>query len=253
MKDFITALQFLTRIQVCRQEIVSAAEFGRSVKYFPLVGAVIGLILAGWGFLAIGYLPLHVLAATLVILELILTGGLHGDGLMDTMDGVFSGRPVERSLEIMKDSRVGANGVMGFCSLLLLKWSLVLDILASGWVVTAVALFIMPVLGRLAIVIAVTCYPYARPEGIGKAFAQFAGRSALYVALGLAILFTFPLGIAAIVSFVAAIGGTMILCRYFAKRLGGLTGDVYGAINEGIELIVLVILLSKEWVLLWVI
>ncbi|MBP2645559.1 MAG: Cobalamin synthase [Firmicutes bacterium] len=250
MKDFITALQFLTRIHILRQEEVTAAEFGRSVRYFPLVGAVIGAILASWAFLTLGYLPIHVLAASLIILELVLTGGLHGDGFMDTMDGVFSGRSRERMLEIMKDSRVGANGVMAFCALILLKWSLILDLLLTG--TGTVAFFVMPLLGRLAIVIAVTAFPYARPEGIGKAFAQFAGRPSLYFAVVLSIVLVLPFGKTAGTIMVLAVVVTLVLCRYFVKRLGGLTGDVYGAVNELVEIAVLILFLSKEWLLLWV-
>ncbi|MBP2654514.1 MAG: cobS [Firmicutes bacterium] len=249
MKSFVTALQFLTRINFYHQNVVSAEEFGQSVKFFPLVGAVIGLVLAGFGYLALGYFPIHVLAASLVVLELVLTGGIHSDGLMDTMDGVFSGRPRERMLEIMKDSRVGANAVMGFGALLLLKWSLILDLLSTG--VIAAALFLMPVFGRLAMVIAVTTFSYARPEGIGKAFAQFAGRPALYFAFATAVIIALPLGKVAWISLTASVIFAVLLGRCFCKWLGGLTGDVYGAINELTELLVLIVFLSREWVLLW--
>ena len=249
MKNFITALQFLTRINFYRQDVVSAEDFGQSVKFFPLVGAVIGLVLAGFGYLALGYFPIHALAATIVVLELALTGGIHGDGLMDTMDGVFSGRPQERMLEIMKDSRVGANAVMGFGALLLLKWSLILDLLSTG--IITPALFLMPVLGRLAMVIGITAFSYARPEGIGKAFAQFASRPALYFAAASAAIIVLPLGKTAWISLAVSAVFAVLLGRYFSKRLGGLTGDIYGAINELTELLVLIIFLSREWVLLW--
>ena len=79
--DFLTGLQFLTRINLARQTSWSPESFGRSVRYFPLVGVIIGMILASLNLLASSYLPSTVLAALLITLEIILTGGLHGDGL----------------------------------------------------------------------------------------------------------------------------------------------------------------------------
>lgn len=238
IRYFITALQFLTRIRIRGQGETRPEDFGRSVAFFPLVGAVIGGLLAGFGLLAGGLVPVHVLAAVIVIGEILLTGGLHCDGFMDTMDGIFSGRSRERMLEIMKDSRVGANGVAAFGSLLLLKWSLVLDLPAAS---LSGALFAMPVLGRLAMVAGVTLFPYARPEGMGKAFAGFAGRSTLTVAGLSAIILMTPLGRPALLALAAAVVFALVFGRYVSARLGGLTGDVYGAITELTELVVLLV------------
>ena len=140
-------------------------------------------------------------------------------------------------LEIMKDSRVGANGVMAFGILTLLKWSLILDI---SPVLLPIALFAMPVLGRFAIVIGVTSFPYARLDGIGKAFAQFAGRKSLYIAAVLMLLLVVPLGKQAVLGGIGAILFTIFFSRYVTSLLGGLTGDVYGAIAEMAEVIVLI-------------
>ena len=168
---------------------------------------------------------------------------------MDTMDGVFSVRSRERMLEIMKDSRVGANGVMAFGVFLLLKWSLLLDLLP---VTAGPALFVMPVASRLAMVIAITAFPYARPEGIGKAFAQYSGRYSLLFAVVTALLFVLPLGITAGVSLAAVVLFSLAFCRRMTKTLGGLTGDVYGALTEISGLVVLaVFLLAREWGLFW--
>ncbi len=248
MDKFLTALQFLTRIRLVRQDTVAPETFGASVKYFPLVGAVIGVILAAACRLADPYLPLHTLAAALIVLEIFLTGGLHCDGLMDSADGLLSGRSRERMLEIMKDSRVGAHGVIAFVVLILAKWSLLLDLLPANPVASAppAALFAMPVLGRLAMVIAITSYPYARPEGIGKAFAAYAGRSALYVAAATAALLVAPLGPAALAALAAAVLFAAAFGRYATRALGGLTGDTYGAVTELTEVVVLFI-----FVLMW--
>ena len=247
MKDFITGLQFLTRIHLTKQSDWSPESFGRSVKFFPIIGAIIGILLLGMNQLFAEYLPLagiymppHVLAVLLIIANIILAGGLHCDGFMDTMDGIFSGRSRDRMLEIMKDSRVGANGVMAFVLLILLKWSLLSEL--SSFVLPS-ALLIMPLLGRFSMVIGITVFPYARPDGMGKAFAQHAGKYTLYIATLLTLLILVPLGKQAIVSFVIVSIFTMLFARFVTQVLGGLTGDVYGAMSELGEIIVLFVFL----------
>jgi adenosylcobinamide-GDP ribazoletransferase len=246
VKDFITGLQFLTRLQISRETEWSPERFGRSVRYFPLVGAVIGGILAGAYYFTSSYLPVHVQAALLLALGIILTGGLHNDGFMDTADGIFSGRSRERMLEIMKDSRVGANGVISFGVLTLLKWSIYLDMPPA---IMPFALFVSPVIGRFCLVVGITAYPYARPDGIGKAFAEFAGRRALYTAAIVTLFLLLPIGKMAVAALLVALSFVVWFAGYVTRLLGGLTGDVYGAITETTELLVLsVFLVLSAWV-----
>ena len=237
----------LTRINVAKLTEWSPERFGRSVKYFTLVGAVLGVILVFFYQLFVEYfpnlgiiLPPHVLAILLLISNVLLTGGLTCDGFMDTMDGIFSGRSKDRMLEIMKDSRIGANGVMAFVLLLILKWSLIMDISPQG---LPFALFIMPLLGRFAMVIGITLFPYARPDGIGKAFAQYADKSTLYIAFMLTLLCIIPLGKQAIISLFIAITVTILFSSYVKNLIGGLTGDIYGALTEITEIAVLLVFL----------
>ncbi|CQR71278.1 Cobalamin synthase [Sporomusa ovata DSM 2662] len=238
MKDFFTGLQFLTRIRLVEQNDWSPESFGRSVKYFTLIGAIIGLILAGLNYVFSQFLPSHVLAAVLIIAEIVLTGGLHCDGFMDTADGVFSGRSRERMLEIMKDSRVGANGVVAFGLLLLLKYSLIIDMTPT---MLFAALITMPVAGRMVMVISITSFSYARPEGMGKAFAQYAGHATLGIAAVIAIAVVAALGVRASISAGGAVVAGILTARYLAAVLGGLTGDTYGAVTELTELAVLLL------------
>lgn len=238
MKDFFTGLQFLTRIRVIEQTDWSPDSFGRSVKYFTVIGAVIGVILAGLNHILSQILPLHVLAAVIILTEIVLTGGLHCDGFMDTADGVFSGRSRERMLEIMKDSRVGANGVVAFVLLVLLKYALIVDMTPT---MLTTALLIMPVAGRLAMVISIVSFPYARPDGMGKAFAQYADRTTLMIAFAVALAVVVPFGLQAAISAGGAVLAGMLSARYFANVLGGLTGDTYGAITELTELVALLV------------
>lgn len=246
IQDFFTGLQFLTRLRLVKQTQWSPEGFGRSVRHFPLVGAALGaaLALVAWGFLLLEQqgirVPAHPAAAALLLLSVVLSGGLTCDGFMDTMDGVFSGRGRERMLEIMKDSRVGANGVMAFCLLMLCKWSLLIE-LSGAQLMTA--LFVMPVLSRTAMVAGITLFPYARPEGIGKAFAQFAGKKALCFALFWAALCLTPCGPQAWAAAAAVAVFAALFCRYITGVLGGLTGDVYGALTELSELVALIVFL----------
>ena len=247
MRHFITGLQFLTRIHISKQSEWSPESFGRSVKFFPLIGGILGIILVMINHLFAEYLPFtgfymppHVLTTLLIVANIILTGGLHCDGLMDTMDGIFSGRGRERMLEIMKDSRVGANGVMAFVLLIILKWSLIMDLSPLS---LPTALLAMPILGRFAMVIGITVFPYARPDGIGKAFAQYADKSTLYIGLLLTLLIIVPLGKQAIVSLAIVTTCTMLFARFVTNLLGGLTGDIYGAISEIAEILVLFVFL----------
>jgi adenosylcobinamide-GDP ribazoletransferase len=247
MSDIITGIQFLTRIHITDQIDWSSQGLGRSVKYFPVVGAILGAILSSSYYLLAIYLPLlgvhvpqHVLIVALVIIEVIITGGLHCDGFMDTMDGIFSGRSRERMLEIMKDSRVGANGVMSFCLLILLKWGIIVDLPFRA---LPVALFIMPILGRFAMVIVIKLFPYARLEGMGKALVDYAGRFSLYYAAAITLLLMLPFGRQAVFSMMVAGVFAIMFGRYVTVILGGLTGDVYGATTEMTEILIIFIYL----------
>ncbi len=246
MQSFLTGLQFLSRIRIVRQEDWSNERFSRSVRYFPLVGASVGAVMAlvSYGLInGLPYtgitIPTPALTAILLALWLYLGGGLTCDGFMDTMDGVFSGRDREKMLVIMKDSRVGANGVVGFVMLVMLKWAMLMSIPIED---IPIAFFMASILGKLAMVIAIVGFPYARPDGIGKMFQLCADRGTLLVAVGGAAICLLPFGISALICGAGAICGALYLSRYVTRVLGGLTGDVYGAITETIELLVLILL-----------
>lgn len=246
MQSFLTGLQFLSRIRIVRQNDWSNERFSRSVRYFPLVGASVGAVMALVSYLLIFVLPLAgitipiaALTAILLAVWLYLGGGLTCDGFMDTMDGVFSGRDREKMLVIMKDSRVGANGVVGFVMLALMKWAMLMSIPMAD---IPMAFFIASILGKLAMVMAIVRFPYARPDGIGKMFQLCANRETLLVAAGCAVICLLPFGIPALICGLGAVCGALYLGRYVTRMLGGLTGDIYGAITETIELLVLILL-----------
>jgi adenosylcobinamide-GDP ribazoletransferase len=253
VNEFITALQFLTRLRLVREPDCDMAAFGRSVRFFSLVGCVAGILLAIAALLTAGWLPGTVRSTLLVFLAVLITGGLHCDGLMDTADGVMSGRSRERVLEIMKDSRVGAFGVIAIIFLLLGKWSLIHDMPES---LLVYALVSMMAIGRFAMTAVIVFFPYARPEGMGKAFAEHAGKSSFFVAAltlaGMVLVFYFVGGVFVACVAVGASLAALLFALWAGSRLtrflGGLTGDTYGAVTELSEMLVLAVFLMAAYV-----
>ena len=254
MNSFLIGLQFLTRIHLVRQTVWTAEDFGRSTRFFPLVGLVLGICYALAAWLLLYTLGMRSLtAALLLILPLLLTGGLHADGFMDTADGVFSGRERVRKLEIMKDSRVGAFGVVSFVMLMFVQFALLSD-MASLLLVPA--LFVMPIIGRLAMVLAVACFPYAREEGMGKTFADMADRSTVVIAALTTAVLVLPWGVLATAALVLGTLFAFLFCRMMTNILGGVTGDVYGAATVLTETLVLAVFslasaYPNVWGILW--
>lgn len=254
MNSFLVGLQFLTRIRIVRQTVWTAEDFGRSTRFFPLVGLVLGICYALAAWILVSVLGMRVLtAALLLILPLLLTGGLHADGFMDTADGVFSGRERERKLAIMKDSRVGSFGVVAFVLLMFLQFALLLDM--SPPLLVSV-FFVMPIIGRMAMVLAVSCFPYARADGMGKTFADMANRRTVAIAAVTTSVLVIPIGLLATLALVLGIVFALLFCRWMTAILGGVTGDVYGAATVLTETIVLAVFslassYSNVWGLLW--
>ncbi|MBE3581689.1 MAG: adenosylcobinamide-GDP ribazoletransferase [Thermoanaerobacteraceae bacterium] len=242
---FLVALKFLTRIPLKSGDNTGEA-WQQSVAYFPLVGLVLGLILAAaWQALSL-LVPDLPRAGLVLALAVFLSGGLHLDGFIDSMDGLFSGRDRERILAIMKDSHVGAHGVTAVVTLLVLKFSL-LAALPSGNLRLAglplpPPLVLMPVLSRWAMVPALTCFPYARKEGMGSLFQAGRGRRNLFSAtLVAALVAWFIMGPAGLFYLLLAALVSLGWCRWVRRLLGGLTGDTYGALAEIVEVFFLAV------------
>ena len=254
MNSFLVGLQFLTRIRIVRQTVWTAEDFGRSTRFFPLVGLVLGICYALAAWILVSVLGMRALtAALLLILPLLLTGGLHADGFMDTADGVFSGRERERKLEIMKDSRVGSFGVVAFVLLMFLQFALLLDMSPP---LLVPVFFVMPIIGRMAMVLAVSCFPYARADGMGKTFADMADRGTVAIAAVTTSVLVIPIGLLATLALVLGIVFALLFCRWMTAILGGVTGDVYGAATVLAETIVLAVFslassYSNVWGILW--
>ena len=276
MTPFFIALQFLTRLKIVNQTEWSVEDFGKSVVAFPYVGLIIGLILAILYGVLSPFIPIMPLMLIIVVAEFLITGGLHADGLMDTSDGLFSGRERERKLEIMKDSRIGSFGVVAFVFVTLLKWQLLASIPSAEFI--PMALIMMPLMSRWSMVFSIRSYPYAREQGMGAAFANLApkhvitynttffmpilllliglvlytllyGAYAIFSApdvgylVGLGVLVYATIGIFQIniVSMIITYIINRLLNRYIVKALGGTTGDTYGFVVEVTEVLLILV------------
>ncbi len=236
MKYLRLAFSFLTTLPVRAPASFEPGDLGRSAAWYPLVGAVLGVLVAAAYVLLKMIFPPLLAAALGVGLWVWLTGGLHLDGLADCCDGLLNASTPERRLEIMRDPRLGTFGGAGLILQILLKVLAVLS-LPVGWPGWA-ALILAPALGRWMILLGGR-QPQARPGGLGADFA-----------LGLQTRHFF---LAALVPLVAAAagglrGGIAVLLAHLTtwgiftlarKRLNGVTGDVYGAAVELSELAVL--------------
>ncbi|KGK81967.1 cobalamin synthase [Desulfosporosinus sp. HMP52] len=238
MRGLLIALTFFTRIPLPVPQDITTEEFTRSYRFYPLVGLIIGLLLWLLAKALIPYFPPLVIGAILLGAELMLTGGIHLDGFMDSMDGLLSARSPERILEIMKDSRVGAHASMALVGLLLLKFSLLASLTPSMLSI----LIVMPMLARWVFQIGVIAFPYARSQGLGKGFHE-ASQWVTFLLGGAIILVIsfYLLGLAGPIAFgVSALIITLMASRISAL-LGGLTGDLYGAFIELSEVICLLV------------
>jgi adenosylcobinamide-GDP ribazoletransferase len=239
---FFAALQFLTLVPPVVRRAFTPQELGRAVGFYPLVGALLGLVLAGLNEGLARVLMPGVVPALVLTGWVVLTGALHLDGFLDSCDGLLGGWTPEKRLHIMRDERVGAFGLAGGVLLLLLK----LTALSAVSRPTA-ALILAPTLGRWAMALAVVAFPYARPEGLGKAVKDHAAWRQVALATVFALA-TAALagGWQGLVALAMAALTTLIVARFALARLPGLTGDLYGAICEIVELATL-LFWTTQW------
>ncbi|MGD0623037.1 MAG: adenosylcobinamide-GDP ribazoletransferase [Thermacetogeniaceae bacterium] len=239
VRSFLCALAFLTRIPVPGGwSRFDENDFRRSGYWFPLIGLLLGVIIGLLWYLLRGFLAAPVLAALLLGLSVFLTGGLHLDGLMDTVDGVYGGRSREERLAFMKDSHVGAFGVIAVVLILILKYSLYAQINFN----LLPYLLAAPVLGRQAMVWAQVVFPYARKQGLGSLFSIYGNYKILMITTGISLfLLVALLKLTGVGIFVAAGLFFYLTAGWLSRLLGGLTGDTYGALCELTEIVVLLI------------
>jgi adenosylcobinamide-GDP ribazoletransferase len=236
VKRFLVALQFLTVLPVRIRSEIAPEDFGRSLRYFPLIGLLLGLALSGAALL-LSFLPHPVTAVLILTMSIVLTGGIHLDGFADTCDGLGGLRPKEKILEIMRDSRVGVMGVTGLFCLLSLKGVLIAS-MPPG--ILWKLLILMTVLARWSQVLVCCTSSYARAEGKARYFVEYAGRRDFFAAgLLTVVVFLFLAQLRGLVLLSLSLLPLLLFITYVKRRIGGVTGDVIGAASEIGEVAVL--------------
>jgi len=242
MTAFLAAVQFLLLSPAFIRRPFTPQELGRAVGFYPLVGLLLGAVLALADVLLARILPVGVRSALILTLWIALTGALHFDGFIDSCDGLLGGATRDQRLTIMRDERAGAYGLAGGTLLLLILFSGLSAVQSLRWAL----LLLAPVIGRWAMAVGIVLFPYARPTGLGRDIKDNAGLEEAALSTVIALLVVLPLawwmrsimplvalGLAAVVGWLSA---------HFARsRIGGLTGDTYGAINMIVEASVLLV------------
>ena len=264
MKGFLLLLSFMTRIPIPKIEY-DEEKLGKSMKYFPVVGIIVGFILL---FFCIIFnfilknltysaiLPLMIIVV--ILTDLITTGALHLDGLADTFDGIFSYRSKHKMLEIMKDSRLGSNGALALILYFLLKFVLLFSLTIESRESAVYAIITYPVVARFCSVVSCASSPYARGSGMGKTFVDNTKTCGFIVATVITLLYTvgmlfmpfilftnYSLPIQFIMKSILAIVIIIGLLGLFAyafsklieRKIGGITGDTLGALLERSSLV----------------
>lgn len=235
---FPLALTFLTVFPWPRLREVSPGDLTRSLFWFPWVGALLGLIYWGTSVLLIRFFLPPAAAALLLVLTVLLTRGLHLDGLADTVDGLGGGRTPEERLAIMKDSHLGAFGAVSLVLVLLLKFAFLQTLLN---LTMARSLILFPLISRWGLVLLAGLAPYARPGGgLGQAMTEGATTPLIAGATAAALVLSFLAGgIPGPIILGLAGLGVWALSWYCRRTLQGITGDIYGATAELLETFVL--------------
>lgn len=235
IKRLVLMLQFLTKLPLPFEIKADDEDFQKGIVYFPLVGLVIGLMLYGLYRGVASLYPWYIACIFVVAFQVFITGGLHLDGLADSFDGLYSYRNKERMLEIMKDSRVGSNGVLVLWVALSLKLTLLIGLLDQGalWV-----LILMPVYGRFMGVFLAYIGVYARQKGMGG---FFIGTTKLWhVCLaGLWTLLASLVHIKALSVLPVLLVLSLAYNGHVKAKIDGITGDILGAWIEMSEIIFL--------------
>jgi adenosylcobinamide-GDP ribazoletransferase len=229
VKNLRAAIQFITILPVGRSDHFDAMGM---IRWFPVVGLLLGAGLAGFDQVVGRLWPPPTAAVLDVIFMAVVTGAFHLDGLADTADGLCSHRSKEQTLEIMKDSRIGAMGVVALSSVLALKWAGISGLGPHR----ALVLILIPAYARGAILCAMRWLEYGRPAGgTGRPFFArqldwrecWALPATMLLSMGLG-----PMAFGLNVGFVLLVG---VVIAYYKRRLGCVTGDMLGALTEVVE------------------
>ncbi len=240
-RQFIIAVQFLTTIPIPGNYVHEEKDLGRSMIFYPIVGLLIGIVTsASYRLVSHFFIPAVSLAVVFVI-SILLTGGLHLDGFADMCDGFYAGKDKSGILSIMKDSHIGTMAVLGIFCLLLLKLVMMFSLLLKNSLIPA--FLIVPVISRGLMALVAGLYPYARTDGTAKPFIENIGRMEMSGAAILVLAISYcVVGVAGIYVTLGTLVVAFVFLHCVKSKIGGITGDILGSVNEISEISALVML-----------
>lgn len=244
MKSFVMMLSFFTRIPVRATDSIDENAYRKGIKWLPVIALILGAVTGAVSLLNVFVGPY--LAAFLAVLAyLLLTGGLHADGLADTVDAFGARRDKEKTLAILKDSHIGAFGALALIILVVGDTVALASAGQEAW--------LFPLAGRAAALLVARAFPCARPGGLGQWFIDGVKWAhvifAVLVFATAAFAASFDYGQAALMpgmfsamlgAFVLAAGVSLLIVSRFMRRIGGITGDIVGFSVEASQFIYLV-------------
>lgn len=239
----LQAISFLTVIRIGKAELHDDKEVASWGRYFFFVGLLIGAAACGLDHLMMKRFSPLVSSTFIVLFIVIVTGGLHLDGLSDTFDAVFSMKSKEEKLRIMRDSGIGAFGVIAIVFAIILKILLLSELPEPDRMST---ILVFPAISRVSLLLPALIYEYPRVTGKGAGFVKYMTPAVLLFgfAVSLVTLF-FIMQIKGVVMLISAFVFSLLMAHIFSRRIGGITGDMLGAVNEltGIFVLLIAILL----------
>lgn len=245
-------IQFFTSIPIPCEVPMDRVHMERAIRMFPILGLLLGFIYSFFLYILMEWTPLSKLAVSFMmwLVPIVLTGGIHLDGWMDSSDAIFSYRDQKKRLEIMKDPRIGAFGVLSVIVLLSVRMLFIYEIVEYATQSTFLSILLIPFISRSVMGILLVKVRQAKEDGLGSMFQNAASKTTLwiypiYVLIVFGILLSlWPDTFFGILSLViAAILFIWIFSRKIVQWFGGMTGDVLGASVEGVETLL--------WMILW--
>lgn len=250
LKGFLLNLQFFTSIPIRASLPMDKKHLQCSIQSFPLVGLLQGILYSGLVYILIQWTPFSpvAIAFLLWLVTIIITGGIHLDGWMDVSDAYFSYQDREKRIEIMKDPRIGAFGVLSVIVLLGSRFLFIYEIIGSMTLASYFMIVCIPFLGKSVMGEVLVRIPSAKKEGLATMFQEAGDRRTVVVyPIYLAIIAFFLQWIGLIIPFFILVGVALacygFICVKAIKWFNGITGDVLGASVEGTEIIL--------WLTLW--
>jgi len=238
--NLLLFIQFFTRIPVKLSLPCEKENFRRGSVFLPIVGLIIGAIQWGVYRLFIEVLPLNPTIVIVLLTGVLLTGGLHIDGLGDTCDGFFAFKGSDKIIEIMKDSRIGTYSCIATIFDFLFKYTLIAAIAPKF----SMAIIAAPMVSRFTTVFLASISNTAKNTGTGNLFIANVGKIQLFITsvitIGILILIMNPWNV--IILLISGLILSYILNKFCKSKIGGITGDILGANNELVEILTLILI-----------